>query len=91
MIHVRRIWQSGHSFWRRTALMVEFFYNALNLVFGWFAMGNFYIFFVILTNALAGPEFNLKGINVFNTILQYLYIAALVACFIFGLGNRPQG
>jgi chitin synthase len=91
MIHIKRLWQSPHSFWRRVAFMIEFTYNAINLIFGWFAMGNFYIFFVILTSSLAGPEFDLKGITIWNTILQYLYLGALVACFIFGLGNRPQG
>jgi hypothetical protein len=31
---------------RKLALMVESVYNALNLLFTWFALANFYIFFV---------------------------------------------
>lgn len=46
LIHVRQIWFSDHSFLRKVALMVESLYNAINLIFTWFAMANFYIFFV---------------------------------------------
>ncbi len=31
---------------RKMALMVESTYNALNLVFAWFSLANFYVFFV---------------------------------------------
>lgn len=46
LIHVSQIWRSDHSFLRKLALMIESFYNAINLIFTWFAMANFYIFFV---------------------------------------------
>lgn len=71
--------------------MLEFFYNALNLVFGWFSLANFYIFFVILTSSLEAKEFGIKGISVLNKIVQYGYLGAVIACFLFGMGNRPQG
>lgn len=86
-MQTRRIWGSGHSFARRVSLMIEFFYNFLNLLFGWFSLANFYIFFVILTNSLS----DIKGLSVVNSILQYIYLGTVVACFIFGMGNRPQG
>jgi chitin synthase len=108
---------------RKMVLMVESTYSALNLLFAWFALANFYIFFVslcftqlliliiddgqvILTSSLEGSAFNIPHINVLNriaqvrtslvsvpanTTAQYGYIGALVACFIFGMGNRPQG
>ncbi|EJT48618.1 hypothetical protein A1Q1_02345 [Trichosporon asahii var. asahii CBS 2479] len=91
LLHSRRLWWSGHSLIRKSMLMLEFFYNALNLIFGWFSLGNYYIFFVILTSALEAPQFHAKGIHVFNVILQYIYLGTLVACFIFAMGNRPQG
>lgn len=91
LINFRQIWHSDHTFIRKSMFMVEFFYNALNLLFGWFSLANFYIFFVILTNALEGPEFAIKGINVLNDILQYIYLGTVISCFIFGMGNRPQG
>jgi len=46
LIHVAQIWRSDHSGMRKLALMVESAYNALNLLFTWFALANFYIFFV---------------------------------------------
>jgi hypothetical protein len=46
LIHVAQIWRSDHSGMRKLALMVESVYNALNLLFTWFALANFYIFFV---------------------------------------------
>jgi len=57
-----------------------------------------------LTSALEGSNFDIPHINILNTlaqvgdtdrrallILKYGYLGALVACFIFGMGNRPQG
>lgn len=87
----QQVWRSDHTFIRKSMFMVEWVYNGLNLIFGWFSLANFYIFFVILTNALNGPEFKLKGINHLNNILQYIYLGTVIACFIFGMGNRPQG
>lgn len=46
LIHVAQIWRSDHSGARKLALMVESIYNGLNLIFTWFALANFYIFFV---------------------------------------------
>ncbi|OCF44366.1 chitin synthase [Kwoniella heveanensis CBS 569] len=91
LIHVAQIWRSDHSLLRKLSLMVEFVYNALNLLFSWFSLANFYIFFVILTRALEDEAFNIPRIDILNTIAQYGYLGALVACFIFGMGNRPQG
>ena len=37
------------------------------------------------------PSFNLKGIHIWNVILDYFYVGLLLMCFILALGNRPQG
>lgn len=50
--------------------MFEAVYNFINLVFSWFAIANFYIFFVILTTSLEDKSFNIKGINVLNVMCQ---------------------
>lgn len=62
--------------------MVESIYNALNLLFAWFSLANFYIFFVceqapsrrssqvILTSALEGNAFNIPHINILNHLTQ---------------------
>lgn len=46
---------------------------------------------VILTSSLADPSFNLNGIKYFNTVINYYYIACLIASFLLALGNRPAG
>ncbi|WVQ84997.1 hypothetical protein IAT38_007161 [Cryptococcus sp. DSM 104549] len=91
LIHVAQIWRSDHSLLRKMGLMLESLYNGLSLVFAWFSLANFFIFFVILTSALEGDSFNIPHINILNYIAQYGYLGALVSCFIFGMGNRPQG
>lgn len=46
---------------------------------------------MVLTSSLEDPAFNLNGIAVVNTIVQYTYIGTVVGCFLISLGNRPQG
>jgi chitin synthase len=50
--------------------MLESFYNALALFFSWFALANFYIFFVILTSALEAPEWDIPQIKILNIFAQ---------------------
>ncbi|KAG5220362.1 glycosyltransferase family protein [Salix suchowensis] len=54
-------------------------------------LANYYIAFVILSTSLEQADFNLKGINVANIILNYFYLGLLILCFLLSLGNRPQG
>ncbi|OZJ01874.1 hypothetical protein BZG36_05276 [Bifiguratus adelaidae] len=49
--HFTRIWTSGQSFYRKFLLTFEFLYNAINLIFNWFALANFYLTFFFLTKA----------------------------------------
>ena len=37
------------------------------------------------------PSFDLTGIHSANVILNYFYLDLLMVCFIFALGNHPQG
>ncbi|KZV65081.1 glycosyltransferase family 2 protein [Peniophora sp. CONT] len=86
------IYRSSHSFARKFWIHVELVYQTLNLIFSWFALGNFLISFFILTNALEDPAvIGGKAIKVINTILEYAYIGLLLTCFMLSLGNRPQG
>lgn len=80
--------------------MVEDLYNTYNLIFSWFALGNFYLTFYILTRAIV-PNADGSGIsrapfsstvgNLLHNILNYIYIILIVVQFIIALGNRPQG
>ncbi|KAI0298178.1 glycosyltransferase family 2 protein [Multifurca ochricompacta] len=69
------IYRSSHSFARKFWIHVELVYQTFNLIFSWFALGNFFI----------------SAIDLLNTILKYAYVGLLLTCFILSLGNRPQG
>ncbi|TFY80975.1 hypothetical protein EWM64_g3032 [Hericium alpestre] len=88
--HIGQIMHSGHSFGRKVALLFQMIYNVINLISSWFAIGNFYLFFVILTSSLEAKEFHMKGINYFNSIIQYLMASIVIACFFFSMGNKPR-
>ncbi|CCL99770.1 uncharacterized protein FIBRA_01792 [Fibroporia radiculosa] len=86
------IYRSSHTLLRKFWIHVEFIYQTYNLLFSWFSLGNFYIFFIILSDALEDPSFHLgTAISVVNTILNYFYLGLLIMCFLLSLGNRPQG
>ncbi|KAI0930946.1 Chitin synthase 4 [Taiwanofungus camphoratus] len=86
------IYRSSHSFVRKFWIHVELIYQTFVLIFSWFALGNYYISFVILSQAMDDPSFHLgKAVNVLNIILNYLYLGLLIMCFLLSLGNRPQG
>ncbi|RMY33626.1 hypothetical protein D0864_16768, partial [Hortaea werneckii] len=91
LAHFYQIWRSHHSALRKAAFVFEFIYQAVNMLFAWFAIGNFFLVFRILTVSLSGD--NLLGTAGFilAVIFEWLYIAILVTCFVLALGNRPQG
>jgi len=91
VVHFHYIYRSSHSFLRKFWIHVEMVYQVFNLFFSWFALGNYYISFIILSESLEDPSFNLKGIHIANIILEYFYLGLLVMCFLLALGNRPQG
>lgn len=85
------IYRSSHTFWRKFVIHIEMIYQTFNLIFSWFALANYYIAFVILSNAMQDPSFGLKHINILNDVLGYTYMGLIVMCFLLSLGNRPQG
>ncbi|CAL1713774.1 unnamed protein product [Somion occarium] len=86
------IYRSSHSFLRKFWIHVELLYQVFNLLFSWFALGNYYISFTILSDSMEDPSFHLgKGIHILNIVLQYFYVGLLIMCFLLSLGNRPQG
>ncbi|KAI0691142.1 glycosyltransferase family 2 protein [Cerioporus squamosus] len=86
------IYRSSHSFMRKFWIHVELIYQCFNLFFSWFALGNYFISFIILSESLEDKSFNLgNGIHIVNLILEYFYLGLLIMCYILSLGNRPQG
>ncbi|KAH9935681.1 chitin synthase-domain-containing protein [Fomitopsis serialis] len=88
--HLGQILRSGHSVWRKVVLVMETIYNVINLIAAWFAIGNFYLFFIILTSSLEAPAFGMEGIKYWNAVVQFVMGAIVVAAFLFSMGNKPK-
>lgn len=88
--HTGQLLRSGHSLARKVALAMETLYTIINLTFAWFAIGNFFLFFIIVTSSLEDEAFNMSWIKYLNTPIQYLLGSIVVACFLFSMGNRPR-
>ncbi|TIB70509.1 chitin synthase 2 [Wallemia mellicola] len=86
--HFYNIYRSSHTILRKIWLHIEMIYQFINLVFSWFAIGNYFIVFRVLSDSMEQAESKLKALNV---ILEFLYIALLALSFLQAMGNRPQG
>lgn len=93
-----RIWTSGQNFFRKIVLQFEFIYNAIQLIFTWTSLANFYLaFFFLVSSATAEPKTDAfsflssgAGPEVFEVVLK-VYIGTLFLVVVCSLGNRPQG
>ncbi|KAL8946338.1 MAG: hypothetical protein Q9222_007251 [Ikaeria aurantiellina] len=91
LAHFYQVNRSDHSFLRKLMLFVEFTYQSINMIFAWFAIGNFFLVFHILTNSLGDKDLLATTGNILGVVFEWLYIATLLTCFVLALGNRPQG
>ncbi|KAI9268533.1 chitin synthase 1 [Helicostylum pulchrum] len=94
--HWRKVWASDHSIIRKLFFLIENVYTAYNMLFAWFALGNFYLTFYILTRALTEEGLNPKPFpaataDIIHIVLNYIYVLLIIVQFILALGNRPQG
>jgi len=93
-----RIWTSGQNFFRKIFLQLEFIYNAIQLLFTWTSLANFYLaFFFLVSSATKDSSTDAfkflsdgAGKAVFEVFLN-LYIGLLFVVLVCSLGNRPQG
>jgi chitin synthase len=76
---------------RKFMFMVEFLYQLVSMIFAWFAVGNFFLVFQILTTALGGPTLLGKTGETLSVIIEWVYLGSLVTCFVLSLGNTPDG
>lgn len=91
IVHFFQLWRSDHSAIRKFMLLIENVYQTINMLFAWFAIGNFFLVFKILTSSLGdGSTLGLVG-KILGTIFEIVYIGTLLYCFILAMGNRPQG
>ncbi|KDQ14463.1 glycosyltransferase family 2 protein [Botryobasidium botryosum FD-172 SS1] len=97
-VFMYRIWTSGQNFFRKIWLQIEFIYNAVQMLFAWTSLANFYLAFFFLVSTATAPgendAFNFlhagAGQKVFEVLLKF-YIAVIAIVLICSLGNRPQG
>ncbi|KAL0076588.1 glycosyltransferase family 2 protein [Phycomyces blakesleeanus] len=94
--HWKKIWGSNHTLIRKTMFMFVHFYNTVNLLFSWFALGNFYLIFHELTKTLSSISLDPRPFPVsysiyINLALDWIYSILLIFLFVIALGNRPQG
>ncbi|KAA8569656.1 hypothetical protein EYC84_001259 [Monilinia fructicola] len=91
LAHFYEIFRSDHSFLRKVMFLIEFTYQTINMIFAWFALGNFFLVFHILTTSLGGDDLLGKVGVILGVVFEWLYLFTLLTCFILALGNRPQG
>ncbi|KIW89623.1 chitin synthase 2 [Cladophialophora bantiana CBS 173.52] len=89
--HVYQLWRSNHSAIRKFMFLIEFTYQTINMLFAWFAIGNFFLVFRLLTASLGSPGPLGKAGTVLGVIFEFIYLGTLLYCFILSMGNRPQG
>ncbi|KPI40563.1 Chitin synthase 2 [Cyphellophora attinorum] len=89
--HVHQLFRSSHSFLRKLMLIIEFIYQTINMLFAWFAIGNFFLVFKLLTTSLGTPDLLGQPGNILGIVFEFVYLGTLLYCFILSMGNRPQG
>lgn len=92
IFHFYHVFRSRHNPIRILLLLIEFFYNAFNLLVSWFSLGSFFLVFRILTKAMGEKNMYFPGAGkVIALVLLWLYATATVTTFIFSFGNTPKG
>jgi chitin synthase len=91
LTHFYQIFESSHSIIRKTFFIIEFLYQLISMIFAWFAVGNFFLVFQILTTSLGGPELLGDTGEVLSVIIEWIYLGSLATCFVLSLGNTPDG
>ena len=54
--HFHDFFRSDHSIFRKLMFFLEFVFNTINMIFSWFALGNFFLVFKILTTSLGSDD-----------------------------------
>jgi chitin synthase len=91
LAHFYKIFESSHSKIRKTFFIIEFLYQLVSMIFAWFAVGNFFLVFQILTTSLGAPELLGNTGEVLSVIIEWVYLGSLATCFVLSLGNTPDG
>ncbi|KAH7149199.1 chitin synthase 1 [Dactylonectria estremocensis] len=91
IVHFYDFFRSDHTFLRKFAFFIEFVFNTINMIFAWFAIGNFFLVFKILTTSLGDDTLLGRVGEILGVVFTWLYGVFLITCFVLSLGNRPGG
>lgn len=89
--HFYEFFRSDHSLFRKFFFFIEFVFQTINMIFAWFAIGNFFLVFKILTTSLGDDELLGRTGEILGVVFTWLYGVSLVTCFVLSMGNRPAG
>jgi chitin synthase len=90
-VHFYDFFRSDHSAIRKFFFFIEFIFQTINTIFAWFALGNFFLVFKILTESLGADNLLKRPGQILGVVFTWMYGAFLGACFVLSLGNRPAG
>ncbi|KAK4131391.1 glycosyltransferase family 2 protein [Trichocladium antarcticum] len=104
LMHFGRMYKSGHNLLRMFFFHVQLVYNVLNVIFTWFSLSSYWLTTSVIMDLVGTPipasnsasehhgwPFGDSATPIFNSVLQYLYLAFVILQFILALGNRPKG
>lgn len=89
--HFYEFFRSDHSLFRKMAFFIEFVFNTINMIFAWFAIGNFFLVFRILTSSLSAKDLLGRTGQILSIVFTWFYGVSLMTCFVLSMGNRPAG
>ncbi|KAK6839329.1 chitin synthase I [Apiospora arundinis] len=89
--HFYQFFRSDHSLLRKLMFFIEFIFQTINMVFAWFAIGNFFLVFKILTTSLGDKDLLSTTGTILGVVFTWFYGVSLISCFVLSLGNRPSG
>ncbi|ORY91004.1 chitin synthase 1 [Syncephalastrum racemosum] len=96
LVHFGKIWLSDHFILRKVGFTLQSIYQTYQLLFSWFAIGNFYLTFYIMTTSMESDYLDPKPFSAqiatyLHISFNYVYVLLLVVQFLIAMGNRPQG
>ncbi|OTB01188.1 glycosyltransferase family 2 protein [Hypoxylon sp. CI-4A] len=89
--HFYQFFRSDHSILRKLMFFLEFGFQTFNMIFAWFAIGNFFLVFKILTTSLGDDKLLGQVGEILGVVFEWFYGISLMSCFVLSMGNRPAG
>ena len=93
-----RVYKSGHNSIRITLFHIQLFYNIVSLLLAWFSLAAFLLTTFVVTDLTGSPppDSHTKpfpfgsATPVINTIIQSIYLGAVLLQFILALSTKPK-